>query len=155
MPGDEPKIIVDENWKEKVQREREEARQKAQKERPAAAPDSQAEANKAAAEPGERPEASFNTLVGTLATQAMFALGVIAPRDAKEVYVNLDEAKFNIDLLAMLLEKTRGNLSPQEEGNLREAVAEMQRLYVARVQQIQEQTLQNAGLNLGGLRTRE
>lgn len=154
MPGDEPKIFVDEDWKEKVQREREEARQKAQDAGPSAHSGSQTETDRDAVPPGEPPEASFNTLVGTLATQAMFALGVIAPRDAKEVYVNLDEAKFNIDLLAMLREKTRGNLSPQEEGNLREAVAEMQRLYVARVQQIQEQSLQSAGVNLDNLRPR-
>jgi len=140
MPDDEPKIIIDEDWKSQVQREKEEAAEKAQEAEPA---EQAAEADQAVA----AEEASFSGLVSTLAAQAMFALGVIAPRDAKEVTVNLDQAKYLIDTLQVLRDKTAGNLTPEEEGGLKEALAELQRLYVGRVQQIQEQAMRQAGIN--------
>jgi hypothetical protein len=78
--------------------------------------------------------------------QAMVALGVMAPKDAKEVLVDLNEAKYLIDMLMMLRDKTKGNLTPKEQGFLSETLAELQQGYVVRSQQVQEAALRNAGV---------
>lgn len=153
MPEDEPKIIIDEGWKAQVERERELARLKAEEagetpespESPEAtvAPESAGDGD---VDQQEEP-ASFESLIGSLATQCMFALGVIAPEGSERVMVDLNQAKYLIDLLEILRDKTKGNLSPAEEGALREALAELQRVFVARVQQFQEHAMRQAGID--------
>ena len=144
MADDEPKIIIDEGWKAQVQRERDTA-----PEEPAEQPD-QAEQSAQADQPEQTqdmPEASFASLMGSLATQAMLALGVIAPEGQDKMYLDLVQAKYCIDTLAMLREKTDGNLSDEESGELTQAVAELQQLYVARAQQMQETEMREAGVD--------
>ena len=148
MAEDESKIIIDEDWKARVEREREEARKTGDK-----GPDDDQTDTQEAAEAGEVEEgASFLTLVSSLATQTMFALGVVAPRDATEVQVDLGQAKFLIDTLMVLREKTEGNLTPEESGQLTQIVGELQSIYVARAQQVQESALKNAGVNPNDLK---
>ncbi|MBI5093766.1 MAG: DUF1844 domain-containing protein [Candidatus Hydrogenedentes bacterium] len=130
MADDGPKIFVDEDWKTQVQREKE---QVAQQE--AAAPP--------AAEDHE-PENPFLALVSSLAMQAMYALGLMAPKDQKEVYVDLDQAQFLIEALVTLRDKTKGNLTPEEQGALTETLAEAQRVYVMVAQHVQEAQLRGA-----------
>ena len=132
--ADEPKIIIDEDWKSQVQREKEEAAKKAEE-----APEEQAP---------EAEEASFEGLISGLAMQAMIALGVLAPRDAKEVMVDLRGAKYVIDLLIVLRDKTKGNLTPEEQGYLAESLADLQNTYVLRSQQLQDAALRQAGIDL-------
>ena len=60
------------------------------------------------------PEASFASLIFSLATSALHCLGEGEQAGA----VSLPEARRVIDLLAILQEKTRGNLTPDEEGLL-------------------------------------
>jgi hypothetical protein len=142
MPDDgAPKIIIDEDWKARAQREKEEASQKAQE---APAPEQEEEM----LEP-----ASFAGLVNTFAMQGLIALGVLAPRDVKEVTIDLDEAKYIIDTLMMLREKTKSNLTPDEQGMITEALSRLQQVYVMRSQQLQEAAMRDAGLgpqSIGG-----
>lgn len=145
MADDEPKIFVDEDWKARVQREKTEAKSQQNEEEPLAPEAGLDEAAGAEASP-------FVALISSLASQTMFALGVIAPRDAKQVVVNLEEAKFTIDLLMMLREKTKGNLTPEEDGMLTATVAELQQVYVMRVQQVHESAIQQAGVDPNRLR---
>ena len=77
----------------------------------------------------QAPEASFATLVNSLMTQVLLYLGELAPRGV-EPQVNLDMAKFNIDLLGVLEEKTRGNLAPDEQKLLDTALYETRMRYV-------------------------
>jgi hypothetical protein len=81
---------------------------------------------------GERtlPEASFATLVNSLVTQILLYLGDLTPRGV-EPQVNLDMAKFNIDLLGVLEEKTKGNLTPEEQKLLDNALYEARMRYVS------------------------
>jgi len=144
MPDDEKKIIIDEGWKARVERERQEAA--AKKPEPEAQPEEEAP---------EEVEASFLTLVTSLATQAMFALGLIAPEGAKEVMVDLPGAKFCIDTLAMLRDKTKGNLTGEESKQLEEAIAQLQQVFVVRGQQAQASTMKNAGIDPNNLRESE
>ncbi len=133
MSDDNSKIIIDEDWKTRVQREKEEA---------ANAPE------EPEAEAAEAPEAaSFSGLVSGLTMQGMMALGVMAPRDAKEVMVDLDQAKYIIDTLMILREKTKGNLTPEEQGLLTQTLSELQQGFVVRSQQLQEAALRRAGIN--------
>jgi hypothetical protein len=75
------------------------------------------------------PDASFGTLVNSLMTQVLLYLGELAPRGV-EPQVNLDMAKFNIDLLGVLEEKTRNNLTPDEQKLLDTALYETRMRYV-------------------------
>lgn len=147
--SDDAKIFVDEDWKAQVQREREAAA----KAREAAANtnDQPAAANDApeAAIDGDMPEAaSFMGLVSSLATQCMFALGLVAPQGQAQVMVDLDQAQYMLDMLTIIMEKTKGNLDPEEEGALKQAIAELGEVYIARVQQFQEETIRRAGADL-------
>ncbi len=138
--ADEPKIFIDEDWKSQVQREKEQARQ---------VTESGEVETPAEPDEGLRPdEATFATLVQSLATQCAFALGLIAQRDAQQVMVDVVEAKFCIDTLIMLRVKTKGNLTPEEEGLLTNTVGELQQIYVVRAQQVQEAALKQAGIDL-------
>ncbi len=157
MADEEKKIFIDEDWKAQVAREKEEARAKAEvqaDEAPKAAEGEAAGAQAADAQAGgdEPIEAGFTALVTSLATQGLLALGVIAPQDAKEVYVDIASARFIIDTLMMLREKTQGNLTPEESGHLSSALVDLQRFYVARAQQVQEQAMKQAGVDLSSLR---
>ena len=135
MADEEQKIIVDEDWKAQVERERQDATE-------AVEAGGAAESEQ---EPEAPDEASLNTLVSMLAGQAMMALGVLTQRDATEVRVDLAEAKYLIDLLVVLREKTEGNLTPEEKGHLTQVVADLQRGYVARSQQMHEAALRSPG----------
>src|SRR5688572_26917432 len=82
---------------------------------------------------GERVESQPATLAGLvsqLMTQTLFYLGELAPRGGEPV-VNLDLAKHNIDLLGVLEEKTRGNLTPEEKRLLDSVLYELRMRYVS------------------------
>ena len=57
----------------------------------------------------------FNTLVLGLASTALIHLGETAHPETKKTELNLDLARQSMDLLGMLRDKTRGNLTPEEE----------------------------------------
>ncbi|MFO7976462.1 MAG: DUF1844 domain-containing protein [Candidatus Hydrogenedentota bacterium] len=152
MADEEKKIFIDEDWKAQVAREKEEARVKAEQ-KAKEAPETPDEEKPEEEKPEEGPvEANFTGLVNSLATQGLLALGLIAPQDTKEVYVDIAAARFVIDTLMMLREKTQGNLTSEEATHLTNTVAELQRFYVARAQQVQEQSLKQAGVDQNNLR---
>jgi len=139
---EEKKIIIDEDWKVKVQREKEELQKKLEEEKtknPEASEDKEIS-------PEEALTPSFESLVGVLTTDAMLALGVIAPQGAQQVVIDLEQAQFFIDLLLVLRDKTKGNLSSKEEGILNNSIAQLQEIYLVRNQQYQEAQLKQAGL---------
>lgn len=57
-------------------------------------------------------------------------LGKIANPITGKVERNLEQAKYSIDMLIMLREKTKGNLSTDEEKALSETIANLQLNYV-------------------------
>lgn len=144
--ADEPKIFIDEDWKAQVQREKEQAAQAD----PEEASETTDVADPVLADPEEdeeTPPASLDTLVASLATQAMLSLGLVPQRGQEQVYIDLDSAKYAIDMLGVLRDKTKGNLTPKEEGTLLQAISEMEEVYIIRVQQYQEYALQQAGID--------
>ncbi len=71
------------------------------------------------------------TYITSLSMQALIFLGVIGnPMNDNQVEVNLDQARLLIDTLAILKEKTKGNLNKEEEGLLNASVYELQLKYV-------------------------
>ena len=159
MAEEQPSLHIDTDWKKQAQEEKrrlaeEEQRRTAERERGApqsapgagmgmgAAPGAGSPASAGAASsargragaagaPRERaiPEASVSTLVNSLMTQVLLYLGELAPRGA-EPQVNLDMAKFNIDLLGVLEDKTKNNLTPEEQKMLDTALYETRMRYV-------------------------
>ena len=124
MADEEKKIIIDDDWKEQAQKEKEELK-KEEKAVEETAPE--------AAEKGERPPlppANFPGLVSMLATQVFFALGLIATEQNQGAQPDLDMAKFNIDMLAVLEEKTKGNLEDDEAKMLTDTLSQLRMAFV-------------------------
>lgn len=125
MPPDGPQIEVrsDDDWKERVKAEDRRRDEQAA----ATQPPPRAEATA----PSDRlPRADFSVLVQLFTTQAMTALGVIPSPGAKQPQQQLPLARHFIDLLGVLEQKCRGNLTPQEEKMLTTSLHELRLAYV-------------------------
>ncbi len=61
------------------------------------------------------PEINFVNFIFSLSTSALIQLGEIQDPVAQQQVKNLPLAKQTIDLIGMLKEKTKGNLTPDEE----------------------------------------
>jgi hypothetical protein len=80
--------------------------------------------------PPDAERVSFTTLVFSLATTAAVHLGDLGDPSTGERAVNLEGARQMIDLLGILEEKTRGNLTPEERGVLEQVLFELRLRYV-------------------------
>lgn len=109
--ADPPKIIVDEDWKSRVQKEREIAASPEGASAPQQPPQPQQQPPPGS--PPPMPQADLPALIEFLATHAMVELGFMAA-PGEQPRVQLPVAKYFIDLLAMLQEKTQGNRTDEE-----------------------------------------
>jgi len=112
--SDEAKKKVDEEWKKRARDEREAA-------------------DKGKSGPGadaDLPPVSFSLFVKSLATQALIHLGVIGNPLSGKTELNLPQAKYTIDILGMLEEKTRGNLLDEERRELDQLLYDLRLRYV-------------------------
>jgi len=76
------------------------------------------------------PEINFPTFIISLNASALVHLGVIEePATGKKVK-NLPMGKQTIDILSMLEEKTKGNLSKEEESMLKNILYDLKIIYV-------------------------
>ena len=73
------------------------------------------------------PEPSFSSLVMSIASAAALKMG-LDPDNKEEK--NLDMARYNIDLLDLLKEKTENNLSKEEKELLDSCVSDLQVQFV-------------------------
>ena len=76
------------------------------------------------------PEVNFPTFVISLNASALVHLGAIEDPATGEKVKNLPMAKQTIDILSMLQEKTKGNLSGDEENILKNVLYDLRILYV-------------------------
>jgi hypothetical protein len=76
------------------------------------------------------PSIDFNTFVLSLSTSALMHLGKL-PDAADDSTVNLAHAKQSIDCIALLEEKTRGNLTGEEERLITEVLYDLRLRFVA------------------------
>jgi hypothetical protein len=124
---EEPQVVVDEDWKARVAAERRAAREAQRAASDAERHQGPAPDPSAAA---EIPEASFPILVSSLATTALVALGQLADPSAGHPVVRPHVARHYIDLLDMLEQKTKGNLTQDEADVLSAALHQLRMLYV-------------------------
>lgn len=75
-------------------------------------------------------EASFVTLSMSIASSAAISLGLAPDPNTNKIALNTEVARFNIDLLDMLREKTKGNLLKEENDFLERVVADLKLKFV-------------------------
>ncbi|HTL71412.1 MAG TPA: DUF1844 domain-containing protein [Candidatus Eisenbacteria bacterium] len=126
---------VDDSWKESVEKE---------KSVPAAGPSAPApksahehgpdcaHGHEHGAETGAElpPQSDFSIFLSTLGMQALSALGEIPDPGTNLKRTDLPTAHYLIDTLILLLEKTKGNLTPDEDALLGGMLYELQMKFV-------------------------
>jgi hypothetical protein len=80
---------------------------------------------------GEMPPADFATYVVMLANTIMMLLGQVPDPVTQQRRLDLGQAKHTIDILMMLQQKTKGNLTSEEERLLNEVLPQLQMAYVS------------------------
>ena len=108
MEGDDKKHI-DESYKAQVEKEKDE---------------------KSTEENFTPPEATFTFFITTIGMQSAIALGDMPNPVSNLTEKNLSQAKFLIDTLEMLREKTKNNLSPEEASHLEDMLYELRMRFV-------------------------
>ena len=120
----EKKIIIDEDWKQEAKKEKETlaAQEEIEKKEPAEQ------------EPprGPLPKGDLAALISMLVTQAFFALGLLQTEsgEGEKREPDMAMAKYNIDMLETLAEKTKGNLTEEEQKVLEDTLAQVRMAYV-------------------------
>lgn len=99
---------VDESWKNQVNKEKEEVENK----------------NDAYHQP------TFSIFLSSLGMQAMIAMGKLENPLTKKMETNLEQARFLIDTIGVIKEKTQGNLVPEEESLLNDSLYNLRMIYV-------------------------
>ena len=137
---------VDESWKESVEQEKEKidnlTRQSQSNRNVNQAPgkpeqsqepiplSQAAQTKEQTSAPAPQTDEGFLNYLSSLAYQSMIFLGEIPHPMTNMVEKNLPQAKFLIDTLVMLREKTKGNLSKQESDLLNSSIYELQMRFV-------------------------
>jgi len=76
------------------------------------------------------PEVNFNSLIFSLSSSALLNMGDIAEPQTGERKKDLPMAKYSIDIISMLQEKTKGNLTEEEHKFLENILADLRLRYV-------------------------
>jgi hypothetical protein len=78
------------------------------------------------------PPADFEGLVSFFATQAYFALGLIRSKEDKDKQIapDLEAARYHIDMLSLLEQKCKGNLTAEEQPLLQGTLSQLRMLFV-------------------------
>lgn len=94
--------------------------------------------------PGAEDPASFVNFLSTLATNAAAALGAMPHPVTGQRTLDLDTGKYWLDVLAMLKEKTKGNLHAQESRLLEGLLGDLRMQYVQLIRATEEKLKQQA-----------
>jgi hypothetical protein len=115
--AEETKLHVDDDWKSQAEKEKEKLA-------------GTASTHKPAPRHGAIPPATFSLMVQQFTTQAMMAFGVIQHPITQKAERDLEAAKHYIDMLGVLAEKTKGNLTAEEQKLLDATLYELRMTYV-------------------------
>lgn len=85
------------------------------------------------APPPPLPEVTFASFIYSLSTSALIHLGEIPEPTTEKMAKNLPLAKQTIDILGILQEKTKGNLTQEEENLLNTFLYDLRMRYVKAV----------------------
>ncbi|MBI1848824.1 MAG: DUF1844 domain-containing protein [Planctomycetes bacterium] len=80
----------------------------------------------------EFPQPNFLVFISTLASQALLALGEIEHPATGKVEIDLPQAKYTIDLLQLLQDKTKGNRTDDESRAIEAYLYDLRMKYVRR-----------------------
>lgn len=112
----EPKLIIDTDWKSQAQAEKEKLSEQA----------------KGSGKDGDKniPPPVFLDILRTLIEPALLYMGQFPDPATGRAVVSLEAAKYYIDLLGILEEKTKGNLAADEADTLKRAAADLRAEFV-------------------------
>ncbi len=116
MPDEFVKKKVDESWKNTVEKEK--------------ATTAGASMPPPPAKEAIPSDPNFLYFISGLGMQAFAALGEIPDENGIAAPPDLEQAKRLIDVIEMLARKTKGNISPEEEGAFREVLRELRLRFV-------------------------
>lgn len=120
---EEKKIIIDEDWKHEAQAEKEKLVREEDEQKLVS------ETKEAEAPDQKIPRGDFSGLVSMLTTQAFYAMGMLQV-EGQTREPDLDMARYNIDLLQTLEEKSKGNLSDEEQTVLENTLGQLRMAFV-------------------------
>ena len=121
---EQPKIVVDDDWKAQARAEKEKLSEQVEQKQ------AEQPTGETPTGPRQLPPANFETLVSTLAAQTLMTLGGVEDPDTKKRYVDLELAQHHIDMLTIIEEKTKGNLTDDEKQLLDQALYELRMQFV-------------------------
>ncbi len=121
---------VDESWKEQAEREKQVVEAKAASAPLTGTQDAATSEAPDAAE--ETAKARFDMFVSGLVMETLIAMGDMAHPTTRKQSTNLAQAKYLIDLLGVLEEKTKGNLSVDEDKLLKDALYQLRMRYLTK-----------------------
>ncbi len=126
MSDEEPGFII------RDRRGRSAAESEVPAEKPVSSPSPVAPARDAAAEEVHgAPPVTFSSFVFSLGTSALMLMGETLDPQQAAPPVNVPQAKEMIDILSMIEEKTKNNLSPEESSVLRDMLYTLRMKFVA------------------------
>jgi hypothetical protein len=111
--GDTPKIHIDSDWKEEAKREKERIAEEVKE-----------------TDHGPLPEPSFPELVQMILMQALIGMNGMQTPDGRTLQPDIEVAKHHIDLLSLLAQKTKGNLTDEEQQLMDAALYELRMRFV-------------------------
>jgi hypothetical protein len=75
-------------------------------------------------------KADFSSLVLSIASSAAMSLGLAPDQESGETRIDKNMAKFNIDLLIMLQDKTKSNLTSDESHLVTSLIQDLQARFI-------------------------
>ncbi len=81
----------------------------------------------------ELPPPSFDVLVQVIAAPAMVHLGLVANPASGKIEKNLEQARWHIDLLHVLEEKTRASASEPERARMNQLLSQLRNAYTVQL----------------------
>ncbi|MEZ6244246.1 MAG: DUF1844 domain-containing protein [Phycisphaerales bacterium] len=118
---EQPKIIVDDDWKSAARAEKEKLASQEASKKGEGAP---------AGGAGLPDKIAFDDLLRLMATQALMYMGAFPDPQTGKAMIAMDLAKVHIDMLGVLEDKTKGNLSDEESKSLKGILHELRLQYV-------------------------
>jgi len=112
---EEPKKNIDEGYKETVEKEKQKTKDQQQ---------------------FSPPDPDFSFFITTLSLQASISLGQVPNPADNKTETDLVQAKFIIDTLGMLQEKTKNNLTAEETKLLENLLYDLRMIYIAKSKEV-------------------
>jgi len=81
----------------------------------------------------QMPAPTFSTFIASLSSSAMVQLGEIAEPSSGQKQINLPMAKHTIDIIALLQEKTQGNLTNEENKLIQNVLTDLRMRYISAI----------------------